>query len=138
MSLSLERVEKLLLGVVNFLGQRNHARYAENNSKYSWYEPSEFEPETELDWQDLDNLEYQFGDYGRPIELHGRLVELVESDTGGEGHGEDIYMVFKTTDADGTVQYWRKDGYYASYDGSDWDGDFREVRPQERVVTFYE
>ncbi len=138
MSLTLTQVEDLLLQTVNFLRKRNHELNKERNAGKPWFTDSEFEPETELDWQDLDSLEYSFGDYDRPVELHGRTVELVEADTGGEGHGEDIYMVFKTVDVDGAEQYWRKDGYYASYDGSDWDGDFREVKPVERVVTFYE
>jgi hypothetical protein len=138
MSLKVEQVEKLLLGAVNVLRKHLHDENKEHNSEKSWYTEREFEPETELNWNNLDNLEYTWGQYGQPIELHGRTIDLEEADTGGEGHAEDIYMVFKTTDIDGTEQYWRKDGYYASYDGSDWDGDFREVRPVERVVVFYE
>jgi hypothetical protein len=136
--LTKDQVEELLLQTVNFLQKRSHENREVRYANEPWYTSRDFQPETELDWADLDSLESSFGDYNKPIELHGRLVELVEADTGGEGHGEDIYMVFKTTDVNGDIQYWRKEGYYASYDGSDWDGDFREVRPVERVVTFYE
>jgi hypothetical protein len=128
MSLTLEQAEDLLLQTVNFLRKLHSDRWGY----------SDFTPETELDFSDLDSLEYDWDAYDKPVELHGRKVEKVEFDTGGEGHAEDIYMVVKTTDVDGAEQYWRKDGYYASYDGSSWDGDFREVSAVERVVTFYE
>jgi len=60
-------------------------------------------------------------------------VEIVDSDPGGEGHGEYIYVVVRTVD---TNQYFRIDGYYASYgDGSQYDGDMYEVRPFERTIT---
>ena len=127
MSLTLEDVEGLLLQTINFLREKNHIKWG-----YSG-----FTPEVELYFGDLDDVEYYWDDHG-PVKLHGRTIEKVEFDTGGEGHGEDIYMVVKTTDIDGVEQYWRKDGYYVSYDGSNWDGDFREVKPVERVVTFYE
>jgi hypothetical protein len=89
------------------------------------------------DWA-WDEVEYLFDGSDRSFTLHGRTIAAESFDTGGEGHGEDVYMVFKTTDVDGAVQYWRKDGYYSSYDGGEWDGDFREVDPVEKVVTFYE
>jgi len=98
------------------------------------YEPDLWEGEVDS-WYDV---EEGFDYKNQSFVIDGVKIEKAEFDTGGEGHGEDIYMVFKTTDADGNVQYWRKDGYYASYDGSNWDGDFREVRPVERVVTYYE
>jgi hypothetical protein len=56
---------------------------------------------------------------------------------GGEGQGDELWVVFALTDGTDT-RYFRKDGYYASYDGGAWDGDFREVTPQDRLVTFYE
>lgn len=60
-------------------------------------------------------------------------LEFVEGYTGGEGGGEDAYVVFKLGD-----RYFRKQGYYASHYGTDWDGELREVNPVQRVVTFYE
>lgn len=71
-----------------------------------------------------------------PVVVKGVSVSCVE-DFGGEGQGDTRYCVFKFEDSTG-VKYFRKDGYYASYDGSTWDGDFKEVTPQERIVTFYE
>lgn len=71
------------------------------------------------------------------------VVSAVEFDTGGEGHGENTYMVFKvepTTETDGVNEtyFYRIDGYYSSYGGSDWDGNLYEVTPVQRMVTFYE
>jgi hypothetical protein len=69
--------------------------------------------------------------------VDGIHVTCVEDFGGGEGSGETRFVVFSFADATGT-KYFRKDGFYASYDGTTWDGDFREVTPQERTVTFYE
>jgi hypothetical protein len=52
---------------------------------------------------------------------------------GGEGQGDDIWVVVKIGD-----QLFRKDGYYASHYGSDWDGYCREVKAKEETVTVYE
>jgi len=63
-------------------------------------------------------------------------VETIDSD-GGEGQGETIYFVLKISDGD-TVRYFRKDGFYASHYGTDWDGTFAEVSAVQRTVTFWE
>lgn len=60
-------------------------------------------------------------------------VTVVDTKIGTEGGGEYIYIVFKIGD-----RHFKKEGYYASYDGSNWDGDFQEVTPIERTVVFYE
>lgn len=65
------------------------------------------------------------------------VVTVVDSQTGGEGSAEYIYIVFKV-ELDGSTRFFKKEGYYASYDGSNWDGDFKEVTPIERTVVFYE
>lgn len=118
MSLTVEQVEKLLVDAYN---QEQGREVWDYDIEY-WYE-----------------IEELFGwDADKSFVVHGRTIAAESFDTGGEGHAEDIYMVFRTVDVDGTVQYWRKEGYYASFDGDNWDGDFREVKPVERVVTFYE
>lgn len=70
-------------------------------------------------------------------DFEGMRIVCVQDVGGGEGSGEVRFAVFSFTDETGT-KYFRKDGYYASYNGTTWDGDFREVTPQDRVVTFYE
>lgn len=74
-------------------------------------------------------------------ELYGGIdtslgeVKLVE-EVGGEGEGEHTHVVVQTV---ATGQYFRINGYYSSYDGTDWDdSDLYEVKKVERLVTFYE
>lgn len=134
-------IELLLVKVHNeherqeVLRRVNESRYIERYGSDYVYEPELWEDGEVDSWYDIEEI---FGGKDVSFTIDGIKVEAVEFDTGGEGHGEDIYMVFKTTDADGVVQLWRKDGYYASYDGDNWDGDFRKVDAVERVVVFYE
>jgi hypothetical protein len=64
------------------------------------------------------------------------VTEYAEFEGGkmpSEGGGEEVWAVVKV----GT-QYFRKEGYYASHYGTDWDGDVTEVTPTPKMVTFYE
>jgi hypothetical protein len=66
-------------------------------------------------------------------------VELIERIMGGDGDWDkDTYMVFRVEEYDGTVKYYKKEGHYASFSGEDWDGNFKEVFPTEKVVLVYE
>lgn len=79
-------------------------------------------------WDDFySNTGFIVGENGEFIDY-----ELVET-TGGEGKGDEASIVIKIGD-----QYFRKEGYYASHYGYDWDGDLEEVRPKvvERVEYF--
>lgn len=52
---------------------------------------------------------------------------------GGEGQGEEYFIVFKVGD-----QFFRIDGFYSSYEGVDWyDSELYEVAPQEVTVIEY-
>lgn len=84
----------------------------------------------ELDWYNL-----AWEDYDQEtLNIEGEEVKfsLVESDPGGEGHGEYVFLVIKVGD-----QLFRKEGFYASHHGTDWDGDFSEVEPKGVTVTKY-
>ena len=85
------------------------------------------EERAEPDWYDLDisNVEVVFE--GETVD-----VKLVH-ETGGMDVGSNASMTFKIGD-----QFFKKEGYYASHYGYDWDGDFFEVKPVERVITGYE
>lgn len=67
------------------------------------------------------------------------LGEIKEVDSyGGEGKGEEWYVVMHFVDHD---VYIRVDGYYSSYEGVDfYDGwsNCSEVRPQQKTITVYE
>ena len=57
---------------------------------------------------------------------------------GGEDQGSTWYSVKYFPDHD---VYIRVDGYYSSYNGTDfngWDDDCKEVRPKQKTITVYE
>lgn len=60
-------------------------------------------------------------------------VEVLDS-YGGEGQGDELWVVFNVTNSEGS-RTWRKSGWYASYSGSDWDGDLEEVVARPKVIT---
>lgn len=98
--------------------------------KYSWFTET-FEPDEELDWSEVI---YELSDQT----LNGYELKSVEH-FGGEGQGDHVHWVFTITDPEGNVEYWKKDGYYSSYGGSDWSyGDLRKVTPKTKEVTYYE
>lgn len=68
------------------------------------------------------------------ITLRGEQVKVgLVTRFGGEGQGDEAWFVLGIGD-----QMFRKDGWYISHEGTTWDGDFTEVKPVERPVTFYE
>ncbi len=64
-------------------------------------------------------------------------VSVEQDHGGGEGDGEERWVVIRVENSEGT-RYFRIDGYYMSYDGSHFDGELREVSVVERLVKFYE
>lgn len=64
-------------------------------------------------------------------------VTVVETVGGGEGGGESTHVVIKVTQGE-TTRYFKKEGYYSSYGGTDWDGEIRSVWPSRKTVTVYE
>jgi hypothetical protein len=114
--------------------------YTDHETPFDYYQDDEehweelaYSLSSNYSWDAIKNIRVQ-KDPGEDFE-NMRIVCI--EDFGGEGQGDKRYVVFKFSDESG-VKYFRKDGYYASYDGSTWDGDFREVKPVDRVVTFYE
>lgn len=77
-------------------------------------------------YEELDNLPTELG-----------VIKYV-ADYGGEGQGDDYWVVVKIVGHDGTERYFRRDGWYASYSGGELDGPTVEVRPREKMVTVYE
>lgn len=80
---------------------------------------------------------------------HGKVLVEDDEETGGEGSQESIYIVFSVEEKlsipegwekaglEPCKRYFRKQGYYASYDGSTWDGDFHEVWPKKKEITVW-
>lgn len=68
-------------------------------------------------WSELEYSEFMVID-GEPVDY-----EVVDT-TGGMDAGSNASVTFKIGD-----QYFRKEGYYASHYGYDWDGPFMEVKP---------
>lgn len=67
----------------------------------------------------------------------GGLTAKVESEYGGEGDGDQYWVVVSLTDGL-TTRYFKRHGWYASYDGGYLEGPTVEVFPKPRMVTFYE
>lgn len=92
------------------------------DSEDAAYEGSEF-------WHEAywGRKEYDLGEFG--------VAQYLDGETGGEGSAEYIWQVWQVTDGEGNVQFFKKEGYYMSYDGSNWDGELFEVEPYEKTVT---
>lgn len=75
-------------------------------------------------WDDYDEAELGLG-------------EIKEVDSyGGEGQGETWYKVNYFVDHN---VYIRTDGFYTSYNGTDFEDGFgEEVRPTQKTITVYE
>lgn len=94
----------------------------------------------EQEFGDFDFGEYSKNEDGTPdytrryLEGIGEVVEVEQH--GGEGMGDSLYSVKHFVDHD---VYIRTEGWYASYEGGTYDQGYgEEVRPTQRLVTFYE
>lgn len=67
-----------------------------------------------------------------PIDGVEYPVEFVD-EFGGMDMGSTLWVVFKVGD-----QLFKKNGWYASHDGSYWDGSVDEVKPVQKTVTVFE
>ena len=80
--------------------------------------------------------EFVYEDYGK-TNLKLGVIEVVYKE-GGEGEGEHWERVFHFIDQD---IYIKVTGLYTSYNGTSFDEGWdscEEVRPFEKIVTFYE
>ncbi len=84
----------------------------------SWYHLSDLARDDEIFTKDLGSF----------------YVEATGGSTDFDSSG-DMYVVIRS---ERTGQLFRKDGWYQSHSGSEWDGDLYEVKPVERTVVFYE
>lgn len=82
------------------------------------------------DWHVIED--YASNGYDLPIG-HLRLVDSY----GGEGKGDDYYMILGLTQGDVTRTF-KMNGYHVSHDGSYYDGPFVEVKPRLKTITVWE
>lgn len=94
-------------------------------------------------WDDvherIDNRWHQGNDNkNQPVDFGGGIVIKLVDDFGGEGQGDDYWIVMEITVDDEPPRLYRVEGWYASYDGGYLDGDLHEVRPKEVTRIIYE
>lgn len=85
---------------------------------------------------DQDEMFWGYFDRPKPTELDIGVITSVRS-WGGEGQGDSIGAVIKFESGD-ILQYFEMEGYYNSWEGSDFSYSvILEVVPREVVVTKY-
>jgi hypothetical protein len=87
-----------------------------------------------VDISSWEEVKYELGSEGVDTPI-GRIARVDEY--GGEGMGDDYWVVVSVTQPDGTVQYFRRTGWYASHDGGYLDNETEEVEAFEKTVTDY-
>lgn len=86
-----------------------------------------------VDMQEWTDIKYELN---QPVKTPIGIFERV-AEHGGMDQGSEYWVVISVTQDDGTVQYFRRDGYYASHDGGYLDGATIEVTPIEKTITVY-
>ncbi|QAU06537.1 hypothetical protein SEA_WILLIAMBOONE_16 [Gordonia phage WilliamBoone] len=71
------------------------------------------------------------------VDIPGVGNAVLVEEFGGEGQGDQLWFVFKITDAAGDVRYFRRNGWYQSYSGGEYDGPTEEVEPAEKTITVW-
>lgn len=100
---------------------------------YRHWETGEIvEYEVELDWDVVMN-EPSDDPVDTPL---GAL--RTEKTYGGEGQGDEYWVVVSFTDSEGNVRYFQRAGWYQSFHGGELEGPTTEVTPKEKVITVYE
>lgn len=69
--------------------------------------------------------------------VEGIHIECVHSEGDCEGGGEHSENVFGVFEGDQALSYIRVTGYYASYNGTDWNDDWTFVEPRTVEVVQY-
>lgn len=57
---------------------------------------------------------------------------------GGEDCGSDYWYVFEISHPDFPVTYVKYQGYYNSWNGTEWENEFEFVQPKEKTVIIWE
>lgn len=95
-----------------------------------------FKNEFDVDLQNYNSEDAQFNSY----ESENYSCQREVDDFGGEGQGEERWTISRILDKKtGEVFFIRFDGYYESWNGSDWsNNDWCIVRPHEvKVIQWF-
>lgn len=109
--------------------------------KYEWKDTASLKDDYDIEDDNFDiedcwkEVKYE-ASREQPVTVNG-FTAKVEAEYGGEGQGEQFWVVVSISDGE-TTRYFRKDGWYASYDGGYLDGDTSEVVPREKTIVIYE
>lgn len=104
-----QRAEKIILDLWDTL--YNSEENGEDNEKFN-----------------VDELAWAVRDGSHPVKVIDKF--------GGEGMGDHAHYVFEVTDGDEKILV-KIDGYYDSWNGTEWQDDFYEVVPVEVKVIQY-
>lgn len=132
------------------ISELNWALYKQYNEDYDSEEDyhlsrvadGSFEGDS-TEWDELESALYASAHHGETqetkfVELEGiGQVRQVEQ-FGGMGDGDTQYIVISVTDEYGAVRLFKRNGWYQSFHGGEYDGPTEEVKPVDRIVTFYE
>jgi hypothetical protein len=107
------------------------SQFSEANKQFFNFEV-ENSHQTTSEWFDEDEIEAISG-----LRTNGLNWTQVKTYGGHEGDGEECWSVYKFYNSEDDVAYIKFDGYYQSYNGSEYQ-EFYVVEPVDRMVTFYE
>lgn len=93
-------------------------------------EEYDFDGDGNLDWK---IVEY-YAEAGTVTPIG--YLDIVKQE-GGEGQGEQYYMVIRVSQGD-VSRTFRMDGWYCSGEGHGFDGRLYEVSPKERTIIVWE
>jgi hypothetical protein len=130
--MSVEEAASKALAALLTDGMEKYIPEGEKMSDYlsaEWSYPEEDLSENGSAWHEI-KMEGSTGDYD------GFTAKVV-AEYGGEGQGDAYWVVVSISDGE-TARYFRRDGWYASYDGGNLDGPTTEVAPQEKMIVVYE
>lgn len=126
--LSVSQVEEFLENF-DFFTPAHDVTYGEGTDNERTYH---YEDSHEAGWDAVQEHSDQDGGWPTPI---GSLEQI--DSFGGEGKGDEYWMILRLTQGD-VERTFKKEGYYASHYGHEWDGYFSEVSPVEKTVIVWE
>ena len=78
--------------------------------------------------------EYENG----PQHFKALKLKLVHEEGGHSGDGEYVERVIEHKHDNGDKFYIKFTGFYSSYEGIEWDDEFKKVKPSKKTITVYQ